>query len=66
MVTDNGLRVSGWNPRVEQVFGLAEADALGRHLDVVVPLVDGEWSGVLAGDGAAPPRRGGFAAVARQ
>ncbi len=51
---DPVLRVIGWNRRAEQVFGLAEAGALGRDIGEVVPLVDGAWTRMLAADSAAP------------
>ncbi len=38
----------------EQVFGVTAADAVGRDIDEVVPLVDGAWTDVLATDGARP------------
>ncbi|MCY1059491.1 PAS domain-containing protein [Nannocystis sp. SCPEA4] len=51
---DDVRRVRGWNPRAEQVFGVAAVDAVGRDLDEVVPLVDGAWADVLATDGVTP------------
>ncbi|MBA3548679.1 MAG: PAS domain-containing protein [Nannocystis sp.] len=52
---DDGLRVLGWNQRAEQVFRVAEPEALGRGLDDVAPLVgDATWTGVLAADGTTP------------
>lgn len=55
---DDGLRVLGWNRRAEQVFQVAEPEALGRELGDVAPLVGAAtWAGVLAADSEVPSVR---------
>ncbi len=55
---DDGLRVLGWNRRAEQVFQVAEPEALGRQLGDVAPLVGAAtWVGVLAADNEVPSVR---------
>ncbi|MBZ5715222.1 STAS domain-containing protein [Nannocystis pusilla] len=56
---DDALRVSGWNRRAEQVFGVRAAEALGRPVAELVPVV-GEpsaWSDALTADSDAPRLR---------
>ncbi|MCY1059116.1 STAS domain-containing protein [Nannocystis sp. SCPEA4] len=51
---DGVSRVTGWSRRAEQVFGLAEADVLGRSLDEVAPLAAGSWASLLTADHEEP------------
>lgn len=56
---DDVLRVTGWNRRAEQVFGVGAGDAVGRPLGELAP-VTGEpeaWSAALVADSEAPEVR---------
>ncbi|MCY1008037.1 PAS domain-containing protein [Nannocystis pusilla] len=53
---DPRLRVTGWNRRAEQVFGVSATEALGKPIADVAP-VSGDpsaWSAALTPDGEAP------------
>ncbi|WAS96559.1 STAS domain-containing protein [Nannocystis punicea] len=51
---DAALVITGWNRRAERVFATAAAAAVGRPLAEVLPLAEGTWSSLTAGDD--PPR----------
>jgi PAS domain S-box-containing protein/diguanylate cyclase (GGDEF)-like protein len=50
-------RISLWNPAAEQIFGYAEAEAVGMTLTTLVPAdrrAEAEWTLAAASDGEAP------------
>ncbi len=44
---DTGGAIQAWNPAAEALFGFAAADAIGRHLDIIIPdqFREAHWKG---------------------
>lgn len=47
VVTDAGGAITLWNPAAERMFGFAQAEALGKSLDLIIPerLRNRHWEG---------------------